>query len=637
MITRFFLLVGLLLTSLNTIAQDDQLLSSLTIPVELKENANAIIRFEDTHIVINAYNRMVYSNKRIVTILNSSADSKHGAYVNYDKGISIKKLEARIYNSFGKEIKKVRKGDFEDVSAVDGGTLYSDSRVKYLNYTPTDYPYTVVFETEIEYSSTAFLPQWQPIEGFYTSTQYSNYKITNNSNIEIKFKTVNFEDYDIEKLNEFNYSAQNLMALKPESYSPPIDTFAPFLSATLEDFNYEGYKGKTSDWKNLGKWMYEQLLVGRTEVSETTKNEVNKLVEGINDPIERAKIVYEYVQNNTRYISVQEGIGGIQPIDAFKVDQVKYGDCKGLSNYTKALLDVVGVESYYTRVYASPSRLVNIDKDFVSFVGQTNHVIINIPNQGNDIWLECTSQTSPFGYNANFTDDRDVFVITPQGGKIVHTKVYVTEENLVSSKARVTLDETGNMQANLILKSYGSQYGQHEGIQNQTQKDQELYFKRYWSYINGLDIENIAYQNDKDIIEFTENLNLKAEHYAAKTGERLLLQPNLFNRIETAPKRYVDRALPFQLERGETAIDEYVIIIPDTMEVEALMDAVNIKNRFGEYTVEIIQHDNNKLTYKRKFVLNKGTYEKEDYETFRNFWLDVVKNDKSKIVLKSKS
>jgi hypothetical protein len=37
-----------------------------------------------------------------------------------------------------------------------------------------------------------------------------------------------------------------------------------------------------------------------------------------------------------------------------------------------------------------------------------------------NIWLECTSQITPFNYIANFTDDRDVFGLTHEGGKIIH-------------------------------------------------------------------------------------------------------------------------------------------------------------------------------------------------------------------------
>ena len=322
---KTILLICVVLVSIQIFGQDEAHLQSFIIPSELRENANAIIRFEDTNIDVKAYNKMVYTNKRIVTILNSSGDSKNGAVVSYDNNISIKKLEARIYDSSGMEIKKFKKNDFEDVSAVDGGTLYSDSRMKYINYTPTNFPYTVVFETELEYTSTAFIPGWQPIEGYYTSSQNVNYKITNSSGIEVKIKASNFDEYAIEKHSDLHYSAKNLAAIKPESHSPRFKTFAPFLSATLEDFNYEGYQGKTGDWKGLGKWMYDQLLVGRTNVSEATKIKIKQMVEGVNDPIQKAKIVYNYVQNNTRYISVQEGVGGIQPIDALKVDEVKYG------------------------------------------------------------------------------------------------------------------------------------------------------------------------------------------------------------------------------------------------------------------------------------------------------------------------
>ena len=66
--TRFLLLLWFVIVSLPVMAQDEKLFQSYTIPSDLKENANAIIRLEDTHIDVKAYNKMVYTNKRIVTI-----------------------------------------------------------------------------------------------------------------------------------------------------------------------------------------------------------------------------------------------------------------------------------------------------------------------------------------------------------------------------------------------------------------------------------------------------------------------------------------------------------------------------------------------------------------------------------------
>ncbi len=620
--------------SLPTFSQEDPLLVSLLIPSELTKNSNAVVRWDDVNIEVKAYNKMVYNNKRIVTILNSSGDSKHGAVMFYNDNTNIKKLEVKIYDAFGKEIKKFRKNDFEDVSAVSGGTLYSDDRVKYMNYTPTTYPYTVLFETEVEYRSTAFLQGWYPIEGYFTSTQNSNYKINNISGVPIKLKTSNFEDYGIEKISDFEYSAKNLSAINPEEYSPDFYNFAPVLKASLTEFDMEGVKGVNNDWKDFGQWMNDKLIKGTEILPEKVKQDIKSLTANADTNLEKAKIVYQYMQDKTRYISVQIGIGGWKPMLASDVDRLGYGDCKGLSNYTKALLDEAGVESYYAIIYGDRD-IRNIDSSFSSVQG--NHAVLCIPHETDYIWLECTSQTTPFGYNANFTDDRDALVITPEGGKIVHTTIYKTEDNLLDTKASISLSETGDVSANITTKSYGTQFGRHEGVQKQSQKDQKLHYKEYWSYINGLNVGEMDYVVDRESIVFTENIQINAERYASKTGNRLLLQPNMLNRVESAPKRYQERKIPFEMERGFTDIDEYEIAIPNSLEVEALMEDVSIKNEFGEYVATISQIADNKLLYQRKFVINKGSYKKEDYESFRKFWLDVVKYDKAKIVLISKN
>ena len=624
--------VLLLFTSVN--AQDEALLKSSTIPIQLRENSNAVVRYDNTIIAINSYNNLTYTNKRIVTVYNENGISDQGSYAFYNENIKIKNLEAKIYDSNGNEIKKFREKDFEDVSAVSGGTLYSDDRQKYLNYTPIDYPYTIVYEVEINYKSTAFVPSWIPIGRFYVSTENSEYKIINNSDTEVKIKAMNLDDYAIESHSDFHYSAQNLKPILPEAFRPSFYSFAPKVRATLTDFEMEGVRGLNKNWKDFGKWVYDELLTGTEVIPEAVKEEVKLLTKDAVTDAEKAKIVYNYMQSKTRYISVQVGIGGWKPMLAFDVERLGYADCKGLSNYTKALLDAVGVTSYYAVIYGGKG-IKNFDNEFSGAEG--NHAVLCIPNETKDIWLECTSQTNPFGFTAGFTDDRDALLITPEGGEIVHTTVYTTEGNLQSTNAVVNITKDGSISADVNIKTYGYQYSLHEGIQNKPLRDQELYFKDYWDYINNISVENIKFTNDKDNIVFIEDVSMTSSNFATKSGQRLLFQPNAFNRVTYIPARYKERTLDFEIERGFTDKEEFIIKIDTNLKTEAVPNDVSITNQFGSYEFSIEKISENELLYKRTYILNKGYYPKEDYTAFRDFMSQIVKYDKSKIVLISKT
>ncbi len=609
-------------------AQHDFL--ALTISSELKENANAVVRLSDTQITLNAIDRMVVKEHRIVTVFNEYGQKHVGAVLYYDDSKSIKVLEAIVYNALGVEIKKYKKKDFLDVSVADGFSIFNDNRAKYLEYTASNYPYTIEFTLETVNSNTAFIPQWYPIENFYVSTEVSKFQFINETEIEVLKKPINFDAFNITDASGFKFEATNLLALKKEAYSPSFTAIVPSLKLALNKFSMLGVEGVNTSWNDFGKWMNEKLIAGTQEIPESVKTEIKDLTINANTPLEKAKIVYSYMQNKTRYISVQVGIGGWKPMLASDVDRLGYGDCKGLSNYTKALLDEVGVESFYTIVYGG-SDIRDIDASFSSLQG--NHAILSIPDGEDYITLECTSQTTPFGYNANFTDDRDVLIVTPTGGEIVHTKVYNTEDNTQVSEATVVLDEAGNIEADITIKSKGTQYGKYRRLESQTEKENRLDYKDYFSGINNIQITNLTLNNDRAAIEFEEKITLKAEKYARKAGDRLLLEPNLFNKYSATPPRYPNRKLPFEIDRGFLDIDEYTITLPANLKVEALQDDVSIKNKFGEYQFSIKQTAENTLVFKRTLKINKGEFSKEDYTAFRKFKLDVVKLDKSKIVL----
>ena len=127
--------ITLFLLNVSLVFAQDDLTSFFTLPIELTENANAVVRLDETIVEVKAINDMVISERRIVTVLNENGIYKIGAVVGYDNNIKVKEAEVKIYDKFGKQIKKIRERDFEDVSAVSGGTMYTDSRVKYIDYT----------------------------------------------------------------------------------------------------------------------------------------------------------------------------------------------------------------------------------------------------------------------------------------------------------------------------------------------------------------------------------------------------------------------------------------------------------------------------------------------------------------------
>lgn len=630
-----FLLVFLLLSiSINS---QEKHLSALFIPKELKENANAVIRLNEEIVTINDVDEMIFFNRRVVTVLNKLGDSYVHDYAFYNNDQKILKLTAVVYNAFGKKIKKITKKKFKDVSAVSGGTLYSDSRVKYLDYTPLNYPYTIEFISEIKNNSTAFIKSWYPIEGYATSTEKSSFKIINPKNLHIRTNEKNFKGYPIlnkSTANEIHYQLNMQSAIEHEYYAPRRKDFLPVLKIGLNNFSIKGKIGEATNWEEFGKWEYENLIAEKEDLSQETKQKVLNLVKDVNDTLEKAKIIYEYMQDRTRYISVQVGIGGLSPDYASEVDHLGYGDCKGLTNYTKELLKAAGIKSYYTEVY-SGSLKINFDEKFHSVEG--DHIILNLPYKGKDYWLECTSQTKPFGFLGDFTDDRNVLVLTPEGGIIKHTPVYKNEDNLQETSSKITIDHKGNIRSEVTITTTGTQYNQHYSIENFDAREIIDYYKsNYWKKINNLTLKKTSFTNDKDSVKFTENISLEIKNYGSFTGDNLLLTVNIFNKYNKFIPKSKTRKLPIQIQRGFKDVDQSIFTVPAEYSITQLPEKKHIKTNFGTYEVTFKKMDATHFQYKRSLLINAGKYSNEAYKEYSDFIKSIKKHDNLRIALSKK-
>ena len=101
------------------------------IPDSLKDNAKAVIRFDEKIFTIKSISSAELYVKKAITILDKNGDGFASVIVYYDKIIKANNLKIILYDSNGIIIKKVKKNDIKDYSAVSGYSIYEDNRVKY--------------------------------------------------------------------------------------------------------------------------------------------------------------------------------------------------------------------------------------------------------------------------------------------------------------------------------------------------------------------------------------------------------------------------------------------------------------------------------------------------------------------------
>lgn len=606
------------------------------IPSNLRSRANAIVRNSVVTVDMRATDNVSYTVSKAITVLNKNGENSARLVLFYDKNTSIKSIKGEVYNEVGKLSSKFSQSDFRDESAISDFSLFEDSRVKHYLPLMNSYPYTIVYNYEIRYKQNLIIPDWVPQTANDVAVEKSSYVLISKVSDEFRVKSQNIgmqpEEQLVKDQKTTTWKVSNLLASKPEPYSPFRETYQTAVKIAPKNFSYYNVKGDYTNWQELGKWQYDNLLKGRNILPEATVQMIKELVKGETNDKDKAKKIYQYLQNKTRYISVQIGIGGFQPTKAADVDRLGYGDCKALVNYMQSLLNVAGIESYYCVVEAGTEKK-SLDPGFAS-MNQGNHVILCMPLKGDTTWLECTSQKIPFGYLGDFTDDRYVLACTPEGGKLLRTPKLSASQNLQVRVAQLTLSKDGNVTGHVKTVFSGAQYENHEAMVGKPLSEQQKLLKEVYD-IDNIDFNQISYLQNKQLKpEATEDIDISIRNYAALNNDKIFLKPNAFN-VKSNVSESKNRTLPLYLNRGYTDIDTISYQLPEHVIPLIAPDEKEFKSAFGSYSSKT-KIEGNKLIYTRKFVLNEGTFAPALYADFAKFIADVNTSDHLKLYLNFK-
>ncbi len=572
------------------------------------------------------------------TIYNSKANHFAELVKHYDGLSSVSFVTANVFDSKGTQIYKLKKSDIVDQSNISGISVFEDNRIKRLDLSQQNYPYTIEYSIEEKYDYTFYIPNWYVHTVKDVRIESSRFEIISPKELEPRVYQKNIPDSVYQrKIVNGNTSIlvwefSDLKPLKRMYYGKDALNHLPVINTSPSKFEYDGFRGDFSTWDDFAQWI-ETLNSGRNDLDSTAFNEIRKLVSDLPRGRQRIKAVYDYLQTNTRYVSIQLGIGGFQPFLTSTVHNEGYGDCKALSFYTKSLLEAVGIDSKYVLISAGDNPRPIIPEFPQS---NFNHAVLCVPNNGDTVWLECTSQTNPFGYMGSFTGNREAFLIDQGKGKIVKTPTYDETTNLKKNTVSIEILTDGNAKAEVKTILKGMSYEQ-DGLSFVLNMSNDIQKKWMMANTGFSNFDLLSHELNLEKNELPE-VHVKSSYtlnkYARVSGKRLFFELNPFAenyQSVSQPDSVLNEGF-FEIEEGVTKIDSVTFHVPENFRFEYLPEGGEFVTDFGSFE-SIISTEEGKVSFERKLVLKRGKFSVDQYEEYRKFIGRVNALERPKVVM----
>lgn len=597
------------------------------IPDSLKRGACSVVRDYSVEFVQKSATGGEAQFRKTVTVLN--AEGLEGAtFIHVDGHFSkLKKFKGGISNSQGKQVVKLRRSDLKESTLSSG--LTSDSHTYYYECPPYSYPFSVTYEWTCDYSNGMLVyPDFYPQISYNQSVQNASYRLSVPGNVDVIYRSNRIgKKPEVIRHGEYKtyaWTGISLTASHP-AYNGDARSVVGYIESEPTVFECDGYEGRQDTWQNFGIWK-NKLLQGRDNLPEDEKQKIIAMTRDAASPVEKARILYDYLARNTRYVSIQLGIGGWQPIDAATVCRTKFGDCKGLTNYMKAMLAVAGIPSVYTCISVEEKRLC----PHLPGVHQLDHAILCVPLPADTLWLECTNAYLPFGYVHSDIAGHDAMLVDDNGGRLVRLPDYPDSCHRQSFHTRMQLDAQGNMTGVMTHRNAMRYYEKTLSLlsMNEKQRVREL-----GGMLQGNPprISSVHVTERKDSVPQLTCRFAVMGQCGTVNGNRMFLTVNPYRRRPSVSP-VASHAYPLYLTEGSLLTDTLEVLLPAGYVPERIPKPVSLTQPFGTFVSNVTVRDG-RLLVCQSMLVRKGTYPREMHALWNEFLNQAGKADREMIVL----
>jgi hypothetical protein len=616
------------------------------------EKTDAVLLYSETNLTVLSADKFKTHVREAYKILRPEGREYGTVFVYFNSHKKVTSIHGWCIPTQGKDF-EVKDATEVSPPNVPGGELVNDVKAKVLQIPAPAAGNIVGYEYEVEeqpfvLQDTWYLQQTAPVRQSLYSVQLPpgwEYKASWFNHPETKPATATN--------NQWNWAVSDVEGIRKEDEMPPMSgvaaqmtvSFFPPGGAVLNEF---------TTWQGMGAW-YLNLTSGRRDASAEIKQQVGVLTASAHTPLEKMQAIAQFIQRDIRYVAIELGIGGWQPHPATDVFSHRYGDCKDKATLTAAMLNEIGVESYYVVINVSRG---SVGPDSPARVGGFNHAILAIklpdgltdssliatiqhPKLGRLLFFDPTNELTPFGQIGGYLQSNYGLLVSPDSSELVELPKQPVTMNSIQRTAKLTLDTSGKLQGEVKEVRFGDRARSERSALRSTTKatDQikpieNLLAGSLSSFrITKASIVNLQLMDQP----FGFNYSFESENYAKNAGNLLLVRPRVLGvKSEALLETKEPRKFPIEFPAPVRDTDIFEIALPPGYEVDDLPPPVDADYSFASYHSKT-EADGGSIRYTRTFEIKELSVPVSRAADLKTFYRTIAGDERNTAVLKVSS
>lgn len=189
--------------------------------------------------------------------------------------------------------------------------------------------------------------------GAYTPIDQARLTLTFPEYVDISYHMFGYDTATItfSKTNKgknviYEWTGGNAKSYIADDQSPSARYFTPHIIVNIAGYTYKGkYTRVLGNLKDLYGWDYSKISHLNSTLSPEIRLLADSITASLSSDREKVKHIYRWVQQNIKYVAIEDGDNGHVPREAALVLQRRYGDCKDKSSLLTAMIHAVGLKS----------------------------------------------------------------------------------------------------------------------------------------------------------------------------------------------------------------------------------------------------------------------------------------------------